>query len=134
MYAAKAGRAPQIPASLEKYKTAKLKADLVGPLSMLQKRYHGQQATVQTLAQAAIILKIDGNARYVINGEKTMRKFLEAGGFDADSMNDDKTIAALKEAEAQAQKAALSMKFLETVGKSGLGRAAAEAPQGATGA
>ncbi len=127
-YAARAGRAPRIPDSLAKYREAKLKVDMVGPLSMLQKRYHGQQAIVQTLAQATIIMKMDDKARYVVNTEKTMRKFLEAGGFDAECINDDKTIAALKEADAQAQKALMSLKLMETMGKSGLGGAAA-APQ-----
>jgi hypothetical protein len=134
MYAAKAGRAPRIPETLAKLKGANLKADLVGPLSMLQKRYHGQQATVQTLAQAAIILKIDGKARYVINTQKTMRKFLQAGGFDADCINDDKTIAALEQADAQAQKAAMSLQLLESLGKAGLGKAMGGAsPQEAAG-
>jgi Bacteriophage head to tail connecting protein len=134
MYAAKAGRAPRIPENLQKMKGANLKADLVGPLSMLQKRYHGQQATIQTLAQASIILKIDGNAKYVVNGEKTMRRFLEAGGFDAECINDDKRIAELKQADAAAQKAAMSMQLLESLGKAGLGKTLGGAnPQEAAG-
>lgn len=119
MYAAKAGRAPRIPEHLQKLGAA-LKADLVGPLSMLQKRYHGQQATVQTLTQATIILKIDPAARHVINGTKTLRKFLEDGGFDAESINDDRTIAALQDADAKARQAAISMQLLQALGKAGL--------------
>jgi len=130
--AARAGRLPSLPASLEKLKNANLKADLVGPLSMLQKRYHGQQAFAQTLAQGAIFLKLFPDSRAVVNGVKSFRKFLEAGGWDADSMNDDKQVAAILEAEAKARQAELSLKLMETMGKAapGLKDAAAQGAGG----
>lgn len=111
------GRLPQIPASLANKPTAQLKYEFIGPLANLQRRYHGQQATMQTLAQAAIILKMDPQSGFVVNFQKTMRKFLDASGFDADCINDDKTVQEKIAAAAKAQQTAMMMEMMEKMGK-----------------
>lgn len=119
------GRLPPVPASLQNRPDAQLKYEFIGPLANLARRYHGQQATMQTLTQANAIIQMDPSSRFILNFQKTLRKFLDTSGFDAECINDDKTVQNLIAQDAKAKQAAMMMEMMEKMGK------AAPALQGA---
>ncbi len=111
------GRIPPVPESLQSRPDAQLKYEFIGPLANLARRYHGQQATMQTLTQAAAIMKMDPSSVFIVDFLKTMRKFLDASGFDADCIRDDKQVKELIAQDAKAKQAAMMMEMMEKMGK-----------------
>lgn len=118
---AHAGRMPKLPTTLRQNMGANLKVNYVGPLSNLQKRYHGQQNIMTTFSQALPIIQVFPESADVINAQGAVRTLLQEGGMPPEGINPEEVTAAKTKARAEQMEQAAMADMLEKMGKAAPG-------------
>lgn len=98
-------RAGRIPPAPEMAAGAALKVRFVSPLAKAHKA-QAAQATLQTVRGVAEIAQVDPSARHVINGKRAAKRVHDGLAAPDDILNTEDEIAALLQAEQQAQEGA----------------------------
>ena len=80
----------------------------MGPLAQAQRRLYKTQGMRGALEAVAPVLQLFPGSARVVNGDETVRAILESYSFPQKAINDEKTVEAAKQAEAQAAQEAQS--------------------------
>lgn len=102
-----AGRIPPAPEQLLDA-SPDIAFDYIGPLAQIQRKHYGQQSIIQTLMQAGPIIELFPEVRDNIDADVLFKRVVTSGGWAADAIRDDDTVAQIRQSRAEQEAAMIA--------------------------